>query len=66
MTVRIVPLTSQEAGEVRIGGSAAEMVAIVARLSELLWARTHQPLPTYTRATIPVAIVALGARPDRD
>ena len=66
MTVRIVPLSSREAGEVRVGGTAAERVAIVARLSELLWAHTRQPLPTYTRATMPVAIVPLGAPPDPD
>jgi hypothetical protein len=64
MTVRIVPLTSQEAGAARVGGSAAERVALVARLSEGLWARTRRPLPTYTRATMPIAILALGARPD--
>jgi hypothetical protein len=62
MTVRIVPLGSREAGDARVGGTPAERLRLVARLSEALWVRTGRPLPNYTRATMPVA---LGTRHDR-
>lgn len=66
MTVRLVPLHSREAGEARVGGTAAERLALVIRLSEASWKRTGQPFPEYTRETMPVAISRLGARSDRD
>ena len=66
MTVRLVPLHSREAGDARVGGTATERLALVIQLSEMLWARTGRPLPKYTRATMPVTISPLGARPDRD
>ena len=66
MTVRVVPLNSPEAGEARVGGTAADRLALVARLSESSWARTRRPLPSYTRATMPIVIMALGARPTGD
>jgi len=66
MTVRVVPLDSPEAGEARVGGTAAERLALVARLSESSWALTHRPLPSYTRATMPIVISPLGARPNSD
>lgn len=62
MSVRVVPLHSPEAGDSRIGGTVAERVALVGMLSEELWARTHRPLPTYTRATMPVMVTTLNAR----
>jgi len=65
MTVRVVPLHSREAGEARVAGTASERVALVARLSESAWALTRRPLPTYTRATMPVVLTSLAARPDR-
>ncbi len=59
MTVRLVPLDSREAGEARVGGSIAERVALVARLSDMLWTQTGRPLPNYTRATMPIAMTTL-------
>lgn len=65
MTVRVVPLHSPEARDSRVGGTAAERVALVVRLSEELWARTQRPLPTYTRETIPFALKQLRDQSDR-
>ena len=65
MTVRVVPLRSREAGEARVGGTVAERIALVAELSKMLWTRTGNPLPSYTRATMPVAIVPLRAQASR-
>ena len=61
MTVRVVPLWSDEAGESHVGGTGADRLALVRTLSEELWARTHRPLPTYTRATMPVNVTTLSA-----
>ena len=61
MTVRVVPVGSDEAGESRVAGTAAERVALVGRLSEEVWVRTHRPLPVYTRATMPVQLTTLHA-----
>jgi hypothetical protein len=66
MPVSIVPLRSDEAADARVGGTVADRVALVAELSKVMWARTGKPLPTYTRATMPVVMTTLGARPDRD
>ena len=63
MTVRLVPLDSREAGDARVGGTAAERILLVATLSEMLWAHTRRPLPTYTRATMPVAFTPLRSPP---
>ena len=65
MTVRVVPVGSDEAGESRVAGTAAERVALVGRLSEEVWVRTHRPLPAYTRATMPVHLTTLRALPHR-
>ncbi len=61
MTIRRVPLRSAEGADSRVGGTVSERVALVALLSEELWARTHRPLPTYTRATIPIVMKPLRA-----
>ena len=61
MTVRVVPLTSREAGDPRMGGTPAERVAAVAELTELAWKLAGRPFPTYTRATIPVIVTTLSA-----
>lgn len=66
MTVRIVPLGSADTGDSRVGGTPAERVALVVELSEMLWARTGNPLPIYTRSAMPVQVTTLGARRDRD
>jgi len=59
MTVRIIPLNSRTAGEARVAGTVAERLALVAELSEMMWTRTGQSRPVYTRATMPVVIVRL-------
>ena len=58
MTVRLVPLSSSEASDVRVPGSAAERVALAVRLSEMLWTHTGRALPTYSRTTMPIVITS--------
>jgi hypothetical protein len=59
MTARVVPLTSDEASDPRMGGSIDERVAAVAVLSAEAWRLAGRPLPTYSRQTMPVRIRAL-------
>ncbi len=61
MTARVVPLTSREAGESRVGGTPSERLALLTELSLSAWALTGRPLPTYTRATMPISIRPLRA-----
>jgi hypothetical protein len=65
MTARVVPLGSREAGEAPAGGTPAERIALVARLSEDMWKLTRRPLPTYSRATMPVTLRPLHVVPER-
>lgn len=60
MTMRIVDLRSDAAGDARVGGTAAERLALVAELSQRSWALTKQPIPSYTRKTIPVKLSTLA------
>jgi hypothetical protein len=60
MTIRIVPLGSDEASDGRVGGTAVERLALVRELSERMWALTRRPLPTYSRSTIPVKLTTLA------
>ena len=53
MSVRVVPLRSDEAGDARVHGTMAERLALVRELSERAWALTKRPLPSYTRRTMP-------------
>lgn len=62
LTVRVVPLESREAGDATVEGTAAERLALVARLSEASWALTGRPRPAYTRATMPVVVTTLQAQ----
>ena len=64
MTVRVVPLTSRDAGDPRMGGTVNERVAAVAVLTAAAWAASGKPLPTYTRAMIPVAVTTLAEQSD--
>ena len=66
MTVRVVPLASPEAGDARMGGTVAERVAAVAVLTELAWTTAKRPLPTYTRATMPVVLTTLAAHSESE
>jgi hypothetical protein len=59
MTGRVVPLTSPEAGDPRAGGSLEERLAAVAELSVEAWRLAGRPLPSYTRATMPVVLATL-------
>ena len=60
MTARVVPLTSDAAGDARVGGSVAERLALIAELSSRAWALTKQQLPSYTRRTMPVKLTTLA------
>lgn len=59
MTARVVPLTSAEAGDSRTGGTLDQRVAAVADLTAEAWRLAGRPLPTYTRATMPVVLATL-------
>jgi hypothetical protein len=61
MTIRFVSLRSAERGDSRVAGTIGERVALVGILSADSWARTHRPLPTYTRATMPIVVKPLRA-----
>jgi hypothetical protein len=56
MTARIVPLRSDEAGDARVGGTVEERLALVEELSRRAWELSGQPLPHYTRQTMPVRL----------
>jgi len=60
MTARVVSLASEDAGDPRMGGTAAERVAAVAELTQTAWTLSKRPLPTYTRATMPVVVTTLA------
>lgn len=60
MTVRIVPLDSPETGDSRMGGTVTERVAAVAEITAIAWALAKRPLPTYSRATMPVVVTTLA------
>jgi hypothetical protein len=60
MTARVVPLRSDEASDARVGGLAVERLALLRELSDRMWALTGRPVPTYTRATIPVKVTTLA------
>lgn len=61
MTARILPLRSAEAAVAYVPGTVADRFAIMKELSAIHWKRTGRPTPTYTRASMPIAI-----RPLRD
>lgn len=62
MTAGVVPLTSAEADDARMGGTIDERVAAVALLTAEAWRLSGRPLPTYTRATMPVVVTTLKDR----
>jgi hypothetical protein len=59
MTARVVPLTSDEAGDGRVGGTPSDRLALLAELSRRMWELTRRPSPEYTRATMPVKLTTL-------
>jgi hypothetical protein len=66
MTVRIVPLSSDAAGDPRMGGTVDERVAAVAELTDQAWILAGPAFPSYTRATMPVAITTLAEQSTTD
>ena len=62
MTVRVVPLRSDEAGDARVAGTAAERLALLAELSQRMWKIGRKPLPSYDRSSIPVRVTTLDSQ----
>lgn len=60
MTARVVPLRSAEAGDARTGGTLEERLAAVDALTAEAWRLSGRPFPSYTRATMPVAVGTLS------
>lgn len=63
MTARVVPLSSAEAADPRTGGTLEERLAAVAELSAEAWRLAGRPLPSYTRATMPIRLATLKDHP---
>jgi hypothetical protein len=63
MSVRVVPLSSVEAGDPRMDGTVNERVAAVAELTAEAWRLAGRPWREYTRATMPVVLATLAAHP---
>ena len=61
LTVRVVPLASDEAGDPRMPGTGAQRVAAVAELSLEGWHLAGRVLPAYTRRNMPVVKTTLLA-----
>jgi hypothetical protein len=59
MTARVVPLSSPEASDARMGGTQADRLAAVVALTAEAWRLAGRPLPSYTRATMPVVVATL-------
>jgi hypothetical protein len=59
MTARVVPLGSDEAGDMRMDGTPDARVAAVAQLTLEAWRLAGRAFPRYTRATIPVVVSSL-------
>ena len=59
MTARVVSLSSDEAGDARMGGTPDERVAAVALLTAEAWRLAGREVPSYTRATMPIAVSTL-------
>ncbi len=59
MTVRIVPLRSDEAGDHRVGGTPDERAAAVTELTMEVWRLARRPFPTYVRSDMPVVRATL-------
>jgi hypothetical protein len=60
MTARVVPLGSDAAGDARVGGTAAERLALLSELSRRMWDLTKRPRPSYTRTTMPAKLSTLA------
>lgn len=60
MTVRVVDLKSDEASDGRVAGTPAQLLSLARELSQRMWLLTGQPLPTYSRNTIPLKLTTLA------
>ena len=63
---RTVSLRSREAGDSRVEGTIDERLTLVSVLSLSAWENSGRPFPSYARSEMPIRVVRLGARPDRD
>jgi hypothetical protein len=63
MTARVVPLQSEEAGDMRMGGTPFARVAAVAELTLEAWRLAGRALRRYRRGTIPVGVTSLHDHP---
>ena len=59
MTARVVSLGSEEAGDMRMGGTPDARVAAVAELTMEAWRLAGRAFPRYTRATMPIVVTTL-------
>jgi hypothetical protein len=59
MTARVVSLQSEEAGDMRMGGTPDARAAAVALLTVEAWRLAGRAFPRYTRATMPVVVTTL-------
>ncbi len=55
ISARVVPLSSSEAADARMGGTVAERVAAVMVLTEEAWRLSGRAFPQYSRDATPVA-----------
>ncbi len=58
----MVPLASREAGEPPCPPTIAARIALVTQLSREAWALTQRPMPSYSRADLPIVVTALTAQ----
>jgi len=61
MTIRIVPLGSDEASDGRVGGTAVERLALVRELSERMWALTRRRVLRQPLHLLALALAAVAA-----
>lgn len=59
MTARVVPLQSEEAGDMRMGGTPDARVAAVTELTLEAWRLAGRAFPRYTRTTMAIVIASL-------
>lgn len=62
LRAHVFPLGGEPREDAGAGMNAAERLALVADLSREMWALTGRPVPTYTRAEMPVAMIPSAGR----
>jgi hypothetical protein len=63
ITIKVVPLHSDAAGDAHVGGTAAERLAMVTELTLLGWELSGRDLPSFTRANMPMQVFRRGHEP---